>query len=143
MAQHPGLQQVQRLSLQQTLSPQLQQSLHLLQVPALELNQLVHEELQQNPLLEELPNDEPPRLESKVDKKTETGDVEFDKEFETLAKLDDEWRDNYRQANSVRRRSAEQDEQRQRFFDSIVQTESLQQHLLSQLDLTSDELITC
>ncbi|MEI8063528.1 MAG: RNA polymerase factor sigma-54 [Verrucomicrobiota bacterium] len=139
MAQHPGLQQVQRLSLQQTLSPQLQQSLHLLQVPALELNQLVHEELQQNPLLEELPKDEPPRLESKVDKKTETGDVEFDKEFETLAKLDDEWRDNYRQANSVRRRSAEQDEQRQRFFDSILQTESLQQHLLSQLDLTSDE----
>ena len=97
MAQHTGLQQVQRLSLQQTLSPQLQQSLHLLQVPALELNQLVHEELQQNPLLEELPKDEPPRLEVESDKKTETGDVEFDKEFETLAKIDDDWRENYRQ----------------------------------------------
>ncbi len=139
MAQYTGLQQVQRLSLQQTLSPQLQQSLHLLQVPALELNQLVHEELQQNPLLEELPKDEPPRLEVESDKKTETGDVEFDKEFETLAKIDDDWRENYRQTNAVRRRTAEQDEQRQQFFDSIAQPESLQQHLLSQLDLTGEE----
>ena len=139
MSQHPGLQQVQRLALQQTLSPQLQQSLHLLQVPALELNQIVHEELQQNPLLEELPKDEPPRLESVADKKTETGDAEFDKEFETLAKIDDDWRDNFRQANALRRRSAEHDEQRQHFFDSIVQPESLQQHLLSQLDLTGEE----
>ena len=139
MSQHPGLQQVQRLSLQQTLSPQLQQSLHLLQVPALELNQLVHEELQQNPLLEELPKDEAPRLEGEDGAKASTGDTDFDKEFETLAKLDDDWREDYRRTNTVRRRSAEQEEQRQHFFDSIVQPESLQQHLLSQLDLTGDE----
>ena len=139
MSQHPGLQQVQRLSLQQTLSPQLQQSLHLLQVPALELNQLVHEELQQNPLLEELPKDESPRLESEADAKASTGAADFDKEFETLAKLDDDWREDYRRTNTVRRRSAEQEEQRQHFFDSIIQPESLQQHLLSQLDLTGDE----
>ena len=55
----PGLQQVQRLSLQQILAPQLQQSLHLLQVSTLELQSLVHEELQQNPLLEDMPKDEP------------------------------------------------------------------------------------
>src|ERR1019366_3075226 len=55
----PGLQQVQRLSLQQILAPQLQQSLHLLQVPTLELQSLVQEELQQNPLLEEVSKDEP------------------------------------------------------------------------------------
>ena len=134
MSQHPGLQQVQRLSLQQTLSPQLQQSLHLLQVPALELNQLVHEELQQNPLLEELPKDETPRLEDTGKPPSDTGDADFDKEFESLAKLDDEWREYFRQNNAVRRRSAEQDEQRQHFFDSIVQPESLQQHLLAQLD---------
>ena len=55
----PGLHQVQRMSLQQILAPQLQQSLHLLQVPTLELRSLVQEELQQNPLLEEIPKDEP------------------------------------------------------------------------------------
>ena len=47
------------MSLQQILAPQLQQSLHLLQVPTLELRSLVQEELQQNPLLEEIPKDEP------------------------------------------------------------------------------------
>ena len=134
MAQHPGLQQVQRLALQQTLSLQQQQSLHLLQVPALELTQLVHEELQQNPLLEELPKDETPRLEPVAASPAETGDTDFDKEFATLAKLDDDWREEYRQTNPVRRHSAEQDEQRQHFFDSIVQPESLPQHLLTQLD---------
>jgi len=134
MSPGPGLQQVQRLSLQQALAPQMQQSLHLLQVSALELSQLVHEELQQNPLLEEQPKDEAPRLESEGDAKTATGDTDFDKEFETLAKLDDEWREYFSQTNSVQRRSAEQEEQRQHFFDSIVQPESLQQHLLSQLD---------
>ncbi|MGH8035997.1 MAG: hypothetical protein ACREO9_12275, partial [Lysobacterales bacterium] len=40
MAQGPGLHQVQKLSLQQILAPQLQQSLHLLQVPTLELRTL-------------------------------------------------------------------------------------------------------
>ena len=135
MAQHPGLQQTQRLSLQPTLSLQQQQSLHLLQVPALELTQLVHEELQQNPLLEELPKDETPRLES-APASTETSDTDFEKEFASLSKLDDDWREDYRQTNTVRRRSAEQDEQRQHFFDSIVQPESLPQHLLSQLDFS-------
>ena len=133
MASGPGLQQVQRLALQQTLSPQLQQSLQLLQVSALELNQLVHEELVQNPLLEELASDESPRVEAPATP-AEKNDTEFEKEFETLAKLDDEWRESFNQSNSSRGRSVEQEEQRQHFFDSIVQPESLQQHLLEQLD---------
>jgi RNA polymerase sigma-54 factor len=142
MAQGPGLQQVQRLSLQQILAPQLQQSLHLLQVSALELNTLVHEELQQNPLLEELSKDDAPRVEvegsseetdGSREPRDSAGDQEFSKEFEVLSKLDDEWREYFSQTNSFRGRSTEQEEQRQHFFDSIVQQESLQQHLLSQL----------
>src|SRR6187397_103192 len=42
------------MSLQQVLAPQLQQSLALLQAPTLELKALVEQELQQNPVLEEL-----------------------------------------------------------------------------------------
>ncbi len=141
MAQGPGLHQVQRLSLQQILAPQLQQSLHLLQVSSLELNQLVHEELQQNPLLEEQPKDDP-RVE--VDGSSdeigpdngEAADREFKQEFETLSKLDEEWREYFSQTSSFRPRSAEAEEQRQHFFDSIVQQESLQEHLLHQLNLT-------
>jgi RNA polymerase sigma-54 factor len=141
----PGLQQVQRLSLQQILAPQLQQSLHLLQVPALELSALVHEELQQNPLLEEEPKDEP-RLEdegrAEATPADAATDAEFEREFQTLAKLDDEWREYFAQTSSFRSRSPEQEEQRQHFFDSIVQPESLQQHLLEQLefaDLAGEE----
>ena len=42
------------MSLSQVLAPQLQQSLALLQAPSLELKALVEQELQQNPLLEEV-----------------------------------------------------------------------------------------
>jgi RNA polymerase sigma-54 factor len=136
MAQGPGLHQVQKLSLQQILAPQLQQSLHLLQVPTLELNALVHEELQQNPLLEEVPKDEP-RVEVEGSPQESDGadsDEAFQQEFEVLSKLDEEWREYFAQTNSFRGRSPEQEEQRQHFFDSIVQKKSLQQHLLEQLD---------
>ncbi len=135
----PGLHQVQRLSLQQILAPQLQQSLHLLQVPTLELTALVHEELQQNPLLEEVSKEEP-RVEAETDgdagetADTAKADKEFKEEFEVLSKLDDEWREYFAQTSSFRARSPEQEEQRQHFFDSIVQQESLQQHLVQQLN---------
>ena len=49
-----GLHLSQRMALQQVLAPQLQQSLALLQAPTLELKALVEQELQQNPVLEEL-----------------------------------------------------------------------------------------
>ena len=49
-----GLFLSQRMSMQQVLAPQLQQSLALLQAPAMELKELVEQELQQNPLLEEV-----------------------------------------------------------------------------------------
>ena len=62
---------------------------------------------------------------------------EFKEEFEVLAKLDDEWREYFSQTNTVRSRSPEQEEQRQHFFDSIVQQESLQQHLLQQLNFAA------
>jgi len=142
MAYGPGLHQVQKLSLQQVLAPQLQQSLHLLQVPTLELRSLVQEELQQNPLLEELSKDEP-RVEGDGSPDEAVPAVEgagdgdsFKEEFEVLAKLDDEWKEYFSQTTSFRGRSAEQDEQRQHFFDSITEQESLQQHLLAQLSFT-------
>src|SRR5213082_4043963 len=49
-----GLHLSQKMSLSQVLAPQLQQSLALLQAPTLELKALVEQELQQNPVLEEI-----------------------------------------------------------------------------------------
>ena len=49
-----GLHLSQRLTQSLVLAPQLQQSLALLQAPTLELKALVEQELQQNPVLEEV-----------------------------------------------------------------------------------------
>jgi RNA polymerase sigma-54 factor len=50
-----GLQLSQRLTQSLVLAPQLQQSLALLQAPTLELKALVEHEMEQNPVLEEVP----------------------------------------------------------------------------------------
>ena len=57
--QSQGLRQVQKQTQSLVLAPQLRQSLKILQVPALELRSAILEELQTNPLLEEIgTNDE-------------------------------------------------------------------------------------
>ena len=48
-----GFQMSQKMSLNQVLAPQLQQSLNLLQAPIMELKAMIDEELQSNPVLEE------------------------------------------------------------------------------------------
>lgn len=53
-----ALQQVQKLGLQQRLTPQQVQYLKLLQLPVAEMEKRIEEELEQNPLLEELSEDE-------------------------------------------------------------------------------------
>ncbi|MFP6854308.1 MAG: RNA polymerase sigma-54 factor, partial [Opitutales bacterium] len=53
-----GLQQVQKQTQSLVLAPQLRQSLKILQVPTLDLRTTILEELQTNPVLEELPGTE-------------------------------------------------------------------------------------
>jgi len=121
-----GMQQIQNLSLQQTLAPQLQQSLQILQAPILELRNLIQAELSVNPVIEE------ERTEPTLEDKQAEHD-EFKEEFEHLAKLDEEWRDYMSQSSAYSSRSQEDEERRQFFFDSIATNETLQQHLLEQL----------
>ena len=126
--------QSQNLSLQQVLAPQLQQSLLILQAPLLELRNLVQQEMETNPVLEELSTEI--NSEERDDAKT-TEDEEFKEEFDQLAKLDDEWRDYMAQSSVYSGRSQEDEEKRQFFFDSIVTQETLQQHLMGQLNQTA------
>src|SRR6202048_2177696 len=128
-----GMHQTQNLSLQQVLAPQLQQSLLILQAPLLELRNLVQQEMETNPVLEELPNE--PTNEAEEIKAA--ADEDFKAEFDQLAKLDDEWRDYMAQSSRYRRRSQEAEEKRQFFFDSIATQETLQQHLMGQLNQTA------
>src|SRR5436305_9131767 len=129
----PGMHQSQNLSLQQVLAPQLQQSLLILQAPLLELRNLVQQEMETNPVLEELATE--PNADGTEEPATPTkADDDFKAEFEQLAKLDDEWRDYLAQSGSYSARSQDEEEKRQFFFDSIATQETLQQHLMGQLN---------
>ena len=139
------------------LAPQLQQSLALLQAPTLELKAMVEAELQQNPILEEVPASEVEQQEKAEDgeksedsydpaeppadltfdpateKPTDAPADDFQAEFEKLAQLDQEWRDHFAQTNVPLRSSAEEDERRQFMFDSITVGTSLQESLMEQM----------
>ncbi|MBI3874637.1 MAG: RNA polymerase factor sigma-54 [Verrucomicrobia bacterium] len=153
-----GMHLSQRMSQQMVLAPQLQQSLALLQAPTLELKALVEQELEQNPVLEEVAEvsqeekreeDGPTNAEGEsVDPAEPPQDVQFDPatekpnaepvddfqaEFEKLSQLDQEWRDHFAQTNLPARQSSEEEERRQFMFDSIVAETSLQEYLLDQV----------
>lgn len=153
------------MSLQQVLAPQLQQSLALLQAPTLELKALVEQELQQNPLLEEVQAEEQEQVDrpnaemdtqlitkaEAADPAEPPADVNFDPatekpsadpvddfqaEFERLTQLDQEWRDHFAETNIPMRSSPEDEEKRQFMFDSLASGTSLQEHLLEQVRLS-------
>ncbi len=123
----PGMQQTQNLSMQQVLAPQLQQSLVILQAPMLELRNIVQQELQTNPVLEEEVPETPTAEEQQQND-------DFKEEFDQLAKLDEEWREYMAQNSGYNGRSEDEEERRQFFFDSIANQETLQQHLIGQIN---------
>ncbi|MCS7090662.1 MAG: RNA polymerase sigma-54 factor [Verrucomicrobiota bacterium] len=151
-----GLHLSQRLTQSLILAPQLQQSLALLQAPLLELKTLVEQELQQNPVLEELPPGAPETSElegeavrpEQLDPAEPPADVRYDPalerrstepvddfqaEFDRLLQLDQEWREHFQQAQLAQPVSPEDEERRQFMFDSLVASPSMQQDLLEQM----------
>jgi RNA polymerase sigma-54 factor len=121
----------QHLSQQQRLSPQLQQSLNILQAPVAELRQMIGHEMAQNPVLEMEETDlslEEERPEAELE-----GD-DFAAEFEKLSQMDEEWRTYLQQSASTQGpRTSEEEERRQFLFDSLVAPVTLQDHLVQQV----------
>ena len=144
-----GLSQRQTQSL--VLAPQLRQSLKILQVAALDLRTVIQEELQENPTLEELPMEGVSLDRAKEESAAEStgendasgddggGELDFSKEFEILTKLDQDWRDYMSNAGGNQTPTSEDDEKRQHFFDSLVNETSLQEHLMSQAEMSELE----
>src|SRR5947209_4868664 len=126
--------QSQNFALHQVLAPQLQQSLFILQAPLLEVRNLVQQEIETNPVLEELPGELSPEERNGAES---SADDNFKEEFEKLATLDEEWRDYMAQSGSYSGRSQEAKDKRQFFFDSIATQETLQQNLIGQLNQTA------
>ena len=147
----------QSLSQRQTqslvLAPQLRHSLKILQVAALDLRTVIQEELQSNPTLEELPM-EGVSLDRESTENTDesspddhsdprSDELGFSKEFEILTKLDQDWKDHMANAGGNQPQTSEDDEKREHFLNSLVSETSLQEHLMSQAemsDLSSDTL---
>jgi len=134
-----GFQQLQKQTHSLVLAPQLRQSLKILQAPAMELRSSILEELQINPTLEELPMEG-----ISLDDQGDTGDsdepegeLDFNKEdYELLNRMDEDWRENLGGESTIRTSSTDAEEKRKHFFDSFVGEISLQEHLLSQADLS-------
>src|SRR4029077_17091550 len=105
----------------------------ILQAPLLELRNLVQQEMETNPVLEELAVE--PSAEEAGESDAAAG-AQLKEEFDKLAKLDEEWRDYMAQSSSYTGRSQEAEDKRQFFFDSIPTQETLQQHLMAQLNQT-------
>lgn len=141
-----GLQTSLRQTQNTVLAPQLQQSLKVLQAPSIELRSTILEELQSNPALEELSIDEPSIEDlSPVEDATPDYAEELDfasDEIDILRRMDQDMRDLFFEENARSAYTAEDAERRQHFFDSAVAETSLQEHLLSQAEmseLTADE----
>jgi RNA polymerase sigma-54 factor len=111
-----GMQQVAGMAMQQMLSPQMQQSLHVLQAPLTELRQLVDAELRANPALEEIPPEKPSLSEA-----------------EKTTPLEEQWNEYYSQRSGGENWSKEALEKRQHFLDSQIRPPTLTEHLLEQL----------
>jgi RNA polymerase sigma-54 factor len=125
------------LHLHQTIAPQMQQSLQVLQAPTLELRHLVRQELEENPVLEDESVDV-----SLEETASQSDDEAFEDEFAELSAMDQEWRDYMAQSRVTTSRRDDADERHQFMIDSLVAPKTLQEHLTDQLGFSdaSDRL---
>lgn len=120
----PGMEQSAQLAQHQTLSPQMRQSLEILQATALELRQLVRQELESNPVLEEeVPEDESPAGEA-------DNDPPEDEEDE-VARLKEDWASFSAEGSASYDPDAEA--RRRSFLEGVAPAETLAAHLEKQL----------
>ncbi len=142
-----GFSQVQKLSQGLILAPQMRQSLRILQAPSLELRDIITEELQSNPVLEEVAVDSGPRVdiegggEAGADTSDDTpSSLRMGEDGASLSRLDAASRERWDGLDSGvgatgSTWTSEDDERRQHFFDSLTSETSLQEHLVSQARL--------
>jgi RNA polymerase sigma-54 factor len=121
----------QSLSQQQTLAPQMRKSLEILQAGTMELSQLITQALEANPTLEDVTES--------VSLDEEGPDAEEADSLDYLNQTDDDWRDRSIMEGKSSPWTQEDEERRQRLYDSIVAPVTLQQHLQQQLDLSMVE----
>lgn len=117
------------LAQSQRMAPQLQQSLHLLELGLPALREKIYEEMASNPLIESVSTD----LEGQTVSDMEHNQVKVDRSMD-----DDSYPDDEEQLpNSYYTEDADALERRRHFLDSITRDETLEEHLRKQI-ITSD-----
>ncbi len=109
----------------------MRKSLEILQAGTLELTQLVRQALETNPVLEDLT--EIISLDDDMPEGDEADSLSY------MNETDDDWRDRSIMDGKNSPWTSDDEERRQRIYDSIVAPETLQQHLQNQLDLSMVE----
>ncbi|WP_186410924.1 RNA polymerase factor sigma-54, partial [Candidatus Propionivibrio aalborgensis] len=128
-----------KLSQHLALTPQLQQSIRLLQLSTLELEQELEKYLQENPLLERMEEEYAPPLPGTNDTDSDTAEASVNETDTATSSADDEsWLgdeedSNYQSASS----SGSFDDDDGDYQDVQVATTSLREHLTAQLGLMS------
>lgn len=121
----------QELSLKQTqklvMTPQMQQSIHMLQMPLLELKETIEQELIENPMLELVEETETVNVEDSID-------TDIKEELEQFAKLERDWQEYYSQAHE-KEDTREKQEKRDYAETLITNSSGLREHLFKQLHL--------
>ena len=120
-----GLHQSAQLGQQQMLSPQMRQSLEILQATALELQQMVRHELESNPVLEE----EVPEEEVPAETEGETDDDS--EEAEESRQWEEDW--GAFSGEGAQRGDADAEARRLHFLEGVAPPETLAGHLEKQL----------
>lgn len=136
-----NLKQTQRL----IMSPQMQQAINLLQMPVLELSAVLEQELQQNPIVDfmednedehsDLAQLEAEHAEEEIEKEQKPeNELNFDeRDFEILKKLDEDFRDQFADTYMVRSQRTSEDDKLKTFQESSICAEqSLFEFLMSQ-----------
>lgn len=128
------------------LSPQIIQSIEILQLPLLALVEHVQQELVDNPVLEEVlesKKDESLKEEDDATRSSDNEDANKD-EFDRLGEIAEDWRDYYSQT-AVRRNnlSEERDQKQEALENTAAKPMSIHDYLMGQMSLVDipDHLI--
>jgi len=132
-----------QLRQQMKLAPQVIQSIEILQLPMLALVEHVQQELMENPVLEELADNE--KDEQKTDEQKTLDDelaegkeqeAKEDEEFKRLGEMADDWGDYFSQTNIKRSDGGEERDRKQEALENTAAgSMSLQDYLLGQLSI--------
>ena len=140
-----NLQQKANQSLKQTqrliMSPQMQQAIHLLQMPIMELTMMVEAEMEKNPVLEYIEDcDSRSSIERDIQEESQNEDIRVereisfdDRDFEIMKRLDEEFGEHFIESFGFQpKRTAEEEKLKSYVESSIRERFTLFEYLMKQ-----------